>query len=323
VIKSVQQKGFTIVELLIVIVVIGILAAITIVAYNGIQDRARISSVSSALSQASKKLAIYQVDNPDLYPADKTALEALGIKDSSTVTYQYTRTSGTPNTYCITATNGTTSYKISNTNTAPSAGGCAGHGIGGSNPITNLIVNPGFESNTSNWGASSITVAQASDWFQSGASSVKLTNTSTADTGDIRLSGGSATTFPPGMVPGETYTVSATLRMTAPLSGGHNRSPRVMFFHSINSSSFTEVFGPKANNVAGVQTISHTFTVPANATGVVLGLGGSSSVIGEAVYYDNVIMTQGSTPYSYADGNTANWVWNGTVNNSTSTGPGL
>jgi prepilin-type N-terminal cleavage/methylation domain-containing protein len=318
-----RQQGFTIVELLIVIVVIGILAAITIVAYNGIQDRARVSTVSSALSQAAKKLTLYQVDNPDLYPADKTALEALGIKDSPTISYQYARTSSTPNTYCITATTGTTSYKISNAAPAPSAGGCAGHGVGGSNPITNLIVNPGFESNTSNWGASNITVAQAPDWFQSGASSVKLTNSSIADTGDIRLSGGSATTFPPGMAAGETYTVSATLRMTAPLSGGHNRSPRVMFFYSINGVNFTEVFGPKANNVAGVQTISHTFAVPANATGVVLGLGGSSSVIGEAVYYDNVIMTTGSTVYNYADGNSSNWVWNGTLNNSTSTGPAL
>jgi prepilin-type N-terminal cleavage/methylation domain-containing protein len=41
------KSGFTIVELLIVIVVIGILAAITIVAYNGIQDRANDTSVKS------------------------------------------------------------------------------------------------------------------------------------------------------------------------------------------------------------------------------------------------------------------------------------
>lgn len=41
-----KQTGFTIVELLIVIVVIGILAAITIVAYNGIQDRARKAKIN-------------------------------------------------------------------------------------------------------------------------------------------------------------------------------------------------------------------------------------------------------------------------------------
>ncbi|MNQ19996.1 Fimbrial protein precursor [compost metagenome] len=45
-----MKKGFTIVELLIVIVIIGILAAITIVAYNGIQDRARQSKIDSDLS---------------------------------------------------------------------------------------------------------------------------------------------------------------------------------------------------------------------------------------------------------------------------------
>jgi prepilin-type N-terminal cleavage/methylation domain-containing protein len=43
-----KQRGFTIVELLIVIVVIGILAAITIVAYNGIQQRARNAKTVSA-----------------------------------------------------------------------------------------------------------------------------------------------------------------------------------------------------------------------------------------------------------------------------------
>lgn len=56
------QPAFTIVELLIVIVVIAILAAITIVAYNGIQDRARATALKSDLSQVSKQLKLFQVE---------------------------------------------------------------------------------------------------------------------------------------------------------------------------------------------------------------------------------------------------------------------
>ena len=55
-----NQKGFTIVELLIVIVVIAILAAISIVAYNGIQKRGKTTSAQSAAAQVSKKAASYQ-----------------------------------------------------------------------------------------------------------------------------------------------------------------------------------------------------------------------------------------------------------------------
>ena len=58
-----RTKGFTIVELLIVIVVIAVLAAITIVAYNGIQQRARDSQRKSDLSQIAKALHIYNVNN--------------------------------------------------------------------------------------------------------------------------------------------------------------------------------------------------------------------------------------------------------------------
>jgi len=50
-----KQRGFTIVELLIVVVIIAILAAITIVAYNGIQARARTSAAQSAANVLIKK----------------------------------------------------------------------------------------------------------------------------------------------------------------------------------------------------------------------------------------------------------------------------
>lgn len=50
------SRGFTIVELLIVIVVIGILAAITVVAFNGIQTRAKVQQVNSDLAMFAKAI---------------------------------------------------------------------------------------------------------------------------------------------------------------------------------------------------------------------------------------------------------------------------
>ena len=58
-----KQTGFTIVELLIVIVVIGILAAITVVAFNGVQERARKSKIDTDLSQIQKAINAARINN--------------------------------------------------------------------------------------------------------------------------------------------------------------------------------------------------------------------------------------------------------------------
>lgn len=83
---KIKKSGFTIVELLIVIVVIGILAAITVIAYRGIQNRANDIAVQSDLKNISTKLQMYNVDN-GAYPrgvygitTKESELQSLKIK---------------------------------------------------------------------------------------------------------------------------------------------------------------------------------------------------------------------------------------------------
>jgi prepilin-type N-terminal cleavage/methylation domain-containing protein len=63
-----RTTGFTIVELLVVIVVIGILAAITIVSYAGISRKATTVSLQSDLSNSASRLKMYYIDH-GAYPA--------------------------------------------------------------------------------------------------------------------------------------------------------------------------------------------------------------------------------------------------------------
>ena len=60
--KNKIQKGFTIVELLIVIVVIGILAALVVTTYNGIQEKARDTERKTDLNALHAHAEAYQAE---------------------------------------------------------------------------------------------------------------------------------------------------------------------------------------------------------------------------------------------------------------------
>lgn len=85
-----NSRGFTIVELMIVIVVIAILAAISIVAYTNIQSRAQISRTQSELRQLGQAIQLHQADSgalPTSQQAIRQALEdngALALGDRPT-----------------------------------------------------------------------------------------------------------------------------------------------------------------------------------------------------------------------------------------------
>ncbi len=116
-------SGFTIVELLIVIAIIGILAAVTIVSYVGISQKAVASSLQADLKGATTKLKLYQADNM-AYPtsldcATTPAANTICLTASPGNSYSYTVVNTTsPQTFSLTATNtNSVTYVVTNDST--------------------------------------------------------------------------------------------------------------------------------------------------------------------------------------------------------------
>lgn len=134
------SRGFTIVELLVVLVIIAILATITFVSYTGIIQKAAAATLQSDLKNASTELALYNATNSS-YPADVTAAQAANVLPSSNnTTYQYTLTDGN---YCLSATStkaGSYAYHFSSLVGTIEAGVCEGHAAPGAATIEVLIV---------------------------------------------------------------------------------------------------------------------------------------------------------------------------------------
>lgn len=118
-----KQHGFTIVELLIVIVIIAVLAAITTVAYNGIQQRAIQSTLTSQLATVTRLVKLEQAKTGTLPTALAAVNDGQGVTTNGDITLAYMADTAA-NTFCVTAIyKDTTLYRQTESGSA-TQGGC-------------------------------------------------------------------------------------------------------------------------------------------------------------------------------------------------------
>ncbi|RWZ78568.1 MAG: prepilin-type N-terminal cleavage/methylation domain-containing protein [Candidatus Microsaccharimonas sossegonensis] len=190
--RKTYQSAFTIVELLIVVVVIGILAAVTVITFNGVQSKARVAGLQSTLESSLK-----QIENARTTAGTNTYPTTAPTELPSGVTYYANANLGG---FCASKTDSSLTYMITSTSTVPHAGpSCT------ATNLTNLVTNPSFETSNANWvAAGTNTITRSTAYSANGAASGLVARTGTA--------GSTTVSIPMTTVVGTQYFVSYALR---------------------------------------------------------------------------------------------------------------
>lgn len=312
-----RTSGFTIVELLIVIVVIGILAAITIVAFNGVQQRARTAALQSDIRSMSQAIEAFKIQN-GVYPASPAAAGANASSGNQVAYSTYESAAG----FCLQLTNGD-QVRYKQNNSEAKEGVCAN--------VTNIVTNPSLETGTSLW---------AAQWF--GANGGNGTNARTALAARCgsfgwrktwTTAGGSQDTgFSVGPIPvvaGRNYQFAASIRASYVTTHRFWVVWQMSSGTEINSGNFNP--GYPATSVNEWSDLKFAATAPANAARAVLIWGpypvnsepglGNATPVGATLDGDCASVIESNYAAGFADGASGNWTWTGTPNASTSTGP--
>jgi general secretion pathway protein G len=86
-IKSRAQRGFTLIEIMVVVIIIGLLAAVVVPQFLGRVDDARIAKTKQDIQALDTALTMYKLDN-FVYPTGEMGLPALVVKPNDpTVTH--------------------------------------------------------------------------------------------------------------------------------------------------------------------------------------------------------------------------------------------
>ena len=302
------QQGFTIAELIIVIVVIGILATVSIVGYGSWRTSTAKSEVQSNLNGVVSAMESARGFNNG-YPVSIPST----IQQNNNVTLAYVR--GDSSSYCITGTstvrNSVVYYVDSKIGSEPRAGSCPA-------VITNMVANPSFETNITGWAA-----------YIGVSAPTRVTTTPYSGTARLSAVGNNTSSTPrvyyivPTTV-GDVVSINVRIR-------SDGQTPNFAFLVIKTRLAGAETSTPVAQSTAwapdaaGWMQASVMYTVPANTDSIMVlpGVTLSPTLYTGTLGVDAVIVAKNASAVNFADGNSQYWAWDGTANNSTSTGPAL
>jgi uncharacterized delta-60 repeat protein/prepilin-type N-terminal cleavage/methylation domain-containing protein len=107
------KPGFTIVELLVVIVIISVLAAITVIGYVGVSQRAAAATLQTDLKSAATQLEMYKAENDSYPPSGSAAINDLSKSDGTTYIYDVSDDGSSYGLMAIQSSNTSVSYYTS------------------------------------------------------------------------------------------------------------------------------------------------------------------------------------------------------------------
>jgi general secretion pathway protein G len=145
-----KNTGFTLVEILIVVIILGILAAIVIPQFTEASNDARVSAVVSDLQTVRSQIELYKVQHLDQFPG---SVDSGAIPNGAALVTALT--SKTLNTGAVDATNGTLGPYLGKfpTNPFSAAGGNTVALVTGTDPNTTSATNGWFfNTDTGNFG---------------------------------------------------------------------------------------------------------------------------------------------------------------------------
>ena len=173
--------------------------------------------------------------------------------------------------------------------------------------LHNLLTNPSFETNTTSWsGITSTLTNPTSSGPVSGTHVLRATATASGDYG-VRTTGVAASAY-------RVYTVSASVRVS-------ETTAVTSFIESYDGSTYTTLDSESITLQAseGWARLSATAAMPPGTTQVSLRVTATASASGKWFEADAAMITEGYALRPYFDGSSANSVWDGTANASTST----